>query len=114
MCDHATTVTERPREHPPTRRFVLTILLGPLATPAALLLVAVTLRRLVYGDWLEPGWALLLLLGPSLPLYLLILPLLRMVILRVRRRGAPSTVAILVPIVGVQVAIDLALWAGVG
>ncbi len=107
-------MTEKVREASPLTGFVLALLLGPLAAPSLGVGVMLAARRVIHGDWIEAEWAVLLWLGPTLPLYLAILPLLPMLLSRARRRGPPGSFGVLAIIIGLQLLIDLALYARAG
>ena len=94
--------------------FVLALLLGPLPLPLLGAGIMLAVRRAMHGDWIEADWVLLLLLGPTIPIYLALLPLLPMLILRARRRGPPRSSGVLAVIIGLQLLIDLALYARAG
>lgn len=102
---------EKVRETAPVSNFVLALLLGPLAVPLLGAGLALAARQTMLAEWIEAEWLLLLFLGPTLPVYLTILPLLPMLVLRARRRGPPATLGVLAIIIGLQLLIDLALYA---
>lgn len=62
----------------------------------------------------DPAWTLLIVLGPSIPLYLLLLPLLPFVLRALRRGWHPRPAAIVLASFVVSGLFDLAFWLGRG
>lgn len=91
------------------------VLLAPLGVSLAIgacVLAANALSRSGPLQPIDPGWTLLLLLGPSIPVYLLLLPLFPFVLRALRRGWAPSRSSVLGCTLLVSLAVDLLLWLG--
>ncbi len=85
-------------------------LLGPLLVPAALHGVRLLLGLFAGHEPPGAAWSLLLLLGPAMPLYLLLLPLLPFG-LRAQRNGwRPRVLTLLCGIVALGVLFDLGFY----
>ncbi len=85
-------------------------LLGPLLVPAVLLAARLAGGSLTGHAAPGASWSLLLLVGPAMPLYLLLLPLLPFG-LRAQRRGwTPRAVALLAGIGALGVLFDLGFY----
>jgi len=87
------------------------LLFGPLCVSVAIggiVLAASGIR----GASIDLSWALLILLGPSIPVYLLLLPLFPFVLRALRRGWAPSLASVVGFTLLVSVAIDLLFWLG--
>jgi hypothetical protein len=89
-------------------------LLGPLLVPAALhgarLLAGVVENHVLPGA----SWSLLIVTGPAMPLWLVLLPLLPFGLIAQRRGWHPRLVALLAGIVALGVLFDLAFYLAAG
>lgn len=66
----------------------------------------------VGGASVEADWALLILLGPAIPLYLVVLPLLPVILRALRHGWTPRPIPIVVATLLVSAAIDAVFWVG--
>jgi len=73
---------------------------------------SVLAANLLLGHPTDAGWALLVLLGPSIPLYLVLLPLFPFALRALRRGWDPSPTLVLGATLVVSIVLDLAFWLG--
>ena len=85
-------------------------LLGPLLVPAVLHAARLAVGAIAGHAAPGASWSLLLLLGPAMPLYLLLLPLLPFGIRAQRRGWAPRVVFLLAGIGALGVVFDLGFY----
>jgi len=93
-------------------RFVLLAPLGVSLAIGACMLGASALATDAPGRSSDLRWTLLILLGPSIPFYLLLLPLFPFVLRALRRGWAPSRSSVVGCTLLVSVAVDLLFWLG--
>ena len=81
-------------------------LLGPLLVPVGLL--ALRLVAAAFGGEPPPAaeWQLLLVLGPALPLYVALLPMLPLGIVKLRRGWRPRRSSLLLACLGLGIVLD--------
>ena len=85
-------------------------LLGPLLVPAVLLAARLAVDFLSGRPAPGASWSLLLLVGPAMPLYLLLIPLLPFGPRALRRGWAPRAVVLLAGIVVLGALFDLGFY----
>ena len=102
-----------PAEPRSIARRVSWLLLAPLCASVSLGGLVVLSSHLE-GTGPDPSWTLLILVGPAIPLYLLVLPLLPFVLRALRRGWDPHPVAVLAGTFAAAGVLDLALWLGRG
>jgi len=87
---------------------------APLLVPACVLILRL-LSDMVSGETLPtPGEAWLLLFGPAVPVYLLVLPLAPFLLIAQRRGWRPRALWIVAGVTGIGVLFDLAFRYRVG
>lgn len=87
------------------------VLFAPLCVSAAIGGIALA-AGVVAGERIDVRWALLILLGPSLPVYLLLLPLFPFVLRALRRGWDPSPASIVGFTLLASLGVDLLFWLG--
>jgi hypothetical protein len=88
------------------RELVCIAILGPLLLPAALLAIRVVSGIIAADPAPAADWLLLLVVGPAIPLYVALLPLLPLGIARLHRGWRPRRASLLAACIGLALLMD--------